>query len=71
VLVSEFKTKAKKMKETIVELLFCLLLAAAAFGWGMIYENRRFSNLEKKVLLQDQRTKAIDGRLVALEGKKK
>ncbi len=55
--------------ETIILILFFLVLTAGAFGWGIIYENRRYRSVEKEVLLQDQKIKEINGKLIALEGR--
>ena len=59
------------MRETIIWILFCLILAAGAFGWGYIYKDHRVDDLREQVHRLDEKQKDMNGRLVAVEGKRK
>jgi len=55
------------IRETTVLILFCLILGAAAFGWGVIYENRRGEDIRKEVYKIGLKERDLNGRLTAIE----
>lgn len=59
------------VREAIFWILFCLILAAGAFGWGYIYKDHRVDDLREQIYRLDARQKDMNGRLLAVEGKKK
>jgi hypothetical protein len=59
------------VRETIIWILFCFILAAGAFGWGYIYKDHRVDDLREQVHKQEGKQMDMDGRLTALEGKRK
>lgn len=67
----EKKNRCSGFREAFFWTLFCLILAAGAFGWGYIYRDYRVDDLREQVFRIDSRQKAMEGRLTALEGKKK
>lgn len=58
-------------RETIIWILFCFILAAGAFGWGYIYKDHRVDDLREKVHTMETKQRDMNGRLIAVEGKKK
>ena len=61
----------RPIREAIFWILFFSLTVAGAFGWGVIYEYRRNSDLKIEFAKQKQNIRDVDGRLTALEGKRK
>ena len=56
------------MRETIIWILFCLILTAGAFGWGYLYKDHRVDDLRERVHTLEFKTRDISGRLSAMEG---
>jgi hypothetical protein len=69
--LDETKAAPSGVRETIVWILFCLILAAGVFGWGIVYENRRLECFHQEIHKLDLRQKDMNGRLIAVEGKRK
>ena len=57
------------VRELFVLILWSAILVAAAFGWGMIYENRRHESLQEKVYNLETKVKDVNGRVTSLEGR--
>lgn len=55
------------VRETIIWILFCFILAAGAFGWGYIYKDHRVDYLREKIYQLDAKQRNMSGRLTALE----
>jgi len=62
-----FKPAPSGVRETIIWVLFCLILAAGAFGWGYIYKDHRVDDLREKIYQLDVKQRDINGRLIAIE----
>jgi len=58
-----------KIREYFVFFLFCSILVAAAFGWGIIYENRRHEGWRENFIKLENKIRNQDGRLTVLEGR--
>ena len=61
----------RPIREAIFWMLFFFLAIVGAFGWGVIYEYRRNGDLKTEVYRQAQKLRDVDGRLTAIEGKRK
>jgi hypothetical protein len=59
------------IRQSIIWIFFLLILTAGAFGWGYIYRDFRADDLREKIYKIDERQKDMNGRLMAIEGKKK
>ena len=56
------------IREIIVFLVWSAILIVAAFGWGIIYENRRAEEFRMEVRKIDNSVKDLHGRITVLEG---
>lgn len=68
---NEIKEPKTSIREILFGILFCLILAAGAFGWGYIYKDHRVDDLREQVHKLDGKQKDMNGRLIAVEGKRK
>ncbi len=59
------------VRETIIWILFCFILTAGAFGWGYIYKDHRVDDLRESIHKMEMKQRDMDGRLTAIEGKRK
>jgi hypothetical protein len=55
------------MRETIVWVLFCVMLTLAAFGWGWIYRDRQIDVIYEKVHKIEKNQGDLHGRVIGLE----
>jgi predicted negative regulator of RcsB-dependent stress response len=67
--LDEVKEAQAGVRETIIWILFCFILAAGAFGWGYIYKDHRVDDLREQVHRLDDKQKDMNGRLIAVEGR--
>lgn len=58
------------MRETVVWILFCVMLCLASFGWGYICRDREIDELRKEVYRLDQRVREINGKIIGIESVK-
>lgn len=56
-------------REIFTLLIWSAILVVAAFGWGIIYENRRSEDLRKEVYKLEYKMRDANGRLTVIEGK--
>lgn len=66
---NELRKAKTSIRETIIWILFCFILAAGAFGWGYIYKDHRVDDLREQVHRLDDKQKDMNGRLIAVEGR--
>ena len=59
----------EKIREIFILILWSAILVAAAFGWGMIYENRRHESLQEKIYNLETKVRDQNGRITSLEGR--
>ena len=55
------------MRETIVWILFCVMLALASFGGGYIYRDEKADELRKEVYQQEKQVRDLIGRMTSVE----
>jgi hypothetical protein len=63
------QTRWEKIREVLVLILFCAILAAGAFAWGRVYEFNRHEGLQEKIYNLETKQKDQNGRITALEGR--
>jgi len=49
------------MREYIIDLIFLIIVAIAAFGWGMVYESRRTDSLWKHAISNQEAIRYLLG----------
>lgn len=55
------------LKRAIIFILFSILIAWGAFGWGYIYRDYRADDLREKVHRIEMKERDLSGRITALE----